>query len=236
MPAVEHYQTKGKLRRVDSNQEVGKVWEETQQVVALELLMKATIVFVLGGPGSGKGTQCARISSEFAYKHLSTGDLLRAEVASGSALGKECKSIMDAGGLVPVDSTLSILRNAMRDSVVAENCSRFLVDGFPREMVQITAFQQKFGRDCDFVLYYECSDEEMTKRIMKRGETSGRSDDNAEAIKKRLATFRSQTMPAVQHYFARRKLREVGAQRGVDEVWADTAKLFRTFHNIPAPA
>eukprot|EP01137_Pigoraptor_chileana_P029908 Opistho-2@15799 len=165
-------------------------------------LRDARVVFVLGGPGSGKGTQCERIVKEFGFTHLSTGDLLRAEVTSGSPLGANIKAIMEKGDLVPLDVTLSLLRNAMLKA--KSTAKGFLIDGFPREIAQAHAFEEKIA-NCEIVLYFECSEATMEKRLIKRGETSGRADDNAETIRKRFRTFLEVSLPVIKHYEAEGK-------------------------------
>ena len=115
---------------------------------AEEVLQNTKIVFVVGGPGSGKGTQCERIVQKYGFTHLSTGDLLRAEVASGSERGKELTEIMEKGELVPLDTVLQLLRDNMLAK--AATSKGFLIDGYPREMEQGTRFEAEV-RPCDFV-------------------------------------------------------------------------------------
>lgn len=180
----------------------------------------AQVVFVLGGPGSGKGTQCERLLEQHkdAFVHLSSGDLLRAEVQSGSERGTQLKEIMEAGQLVSLDIVLALLRDAMLAELKAGKC--FLIDGFPREVDQARRFEGELvpGVCC---LYFEVSDEVMKSRLMKRGETSGRVDDNEETIGKRLQTFHDATEPVVQYFSDRVKLRRINAERGVDDIYGD---------------
>ena len=164
------------------------------------------IVFMMGGPGAGKGTQCKLITEEFGYTHLSTGDLLRSEVAKGSELGLEAKAAMDAGNLVSDDLVLNLLKNAMSES----GSNKFLIDGYPRKLEQAWAFEKKIGAP-SMVVSFDVSDETMASRLIKRGETSGRSDDNEETIKKRLATFHEQTDPTIEFYDRLGCLRKVSA-------------------------
>ncbi|MEE6524255.1 hypothetical protein FKM82_023610, partial [Ascaphus truei] len=106
-----------------------------------EKLKNCKIIFVVGGPGSGKGTQCERIVEKYGYTHLSTGDLLRAEVTSGSDRGKTLSAIMEKGELVPLDTVLDMLRDAM--IAKADSSKGFLIDGYPREVKQGTEFEKK---------------------------------------------------------------------------------------------
>jgi len=180
-------------------------------------LNNARIVFVLGGPGSGKGTQCDKIVAKYGFTHLSTGDLLRDEVASGSARGKKLTEIMEKGDLVPLDEVLGLLRDAMLKK--AATSKGFLIDGYPRELEQ----GKKFENDVavvNSVLYFEVADETMKKRLLKRAETSGRVDDNEETIIKRLKTFHNHTQPVIDYYEKQSKVCKIVAEGTVDEIFA----------------
>ncbi|XP_006768594.1 PREDICTED: adenylate kinase isoenzyme 1 isoform X3 [Myotis davidii] len=172
-----------------------------------EKLKKTKIIFVVGGPGSGKGTQCEKIVQKYGYTHLSTGDLLRAEVSSGSARGKMLSEIMEKGQLVPLETVLDMLRDAMMAKV--DTSKGFLIDGYPREIGQPT-----------LLLYVDAGPETMTQRLLKRGETSGRVDDNEETIKKRLDTYYKATEPVIAFYEKRGIVRKVNAEGSVDSVFS----------------
>lgn len=146
------------------------------------------VLWVLGGPGSGKGTQCEKIIAKYGFTHLSTGDLLRAEVASGSSRGKNLTAIMERGELVPNDIVLELLRDAMVAKL--DSSKGFLIDGYPREKEQGVAFEQEI-MPCTIILYFEASTATLTSRLLGRAESSGRADDNAETIKLRLKTFQT---------------------------------------------
>ncbi|CAM6022048.1 unnamed protein product [Sphagnum balticum] len=154
------------------------------------------IIFVLGGPGCGKGTQCERIVHDFGFLHLSAGDLLRDEVKRKSELGKKCEQLMKDGKLVPADVPLSLLSKAMKD---ANNAKGYLIDGFPRALDQAQAFDKLVGRPT-LVIFLECPQDVMEKRLLKRGETSGRSDDNLNTIIKRFETFQKESLPVIAFY------------------------------------
>ncbi|KAL3104494.1 hypothetical protein niasHT_027204 [Heterodera trifolii] len=175
------------------------------------------VVFVVGGPGCGKGTQCERIVEKFGFTHLSSGDLLRVEVASGSLLGKQLKATMDAGGLVPLDTVLAIVKAAMLKK--RESSNGFLIDGYPREVTQGERFEQEIQSPV-LVIYFEASDETLVKRLMGRG----RSDDNAETIKNRLHTFVESTKPVVDHYGKQGKLVKIAAEGSVDDIFSEVCK------------
>ncbi|CBN75026.1 flagellar adenylate kinase [Ectocarpus siliculosus] len=177
------------------------------------------VVFVLGGPGSGKGTQCALIAEEEAlgYAHLSAGDLLRAERNSGSELAGMINEFIREGKIVPAEVTVGLLRKAMEKS----GKSRFLIDGFPRNPDNLAAWEASTAGGAvvvDFALFLDCPEEIMTERIMERGRSSGRIDDNEEAIRKRLVTYRESTMPIIKEFEARGKLREVNSDQTIEEV------------------
>ena len=201
--------------------EVEKKAEEELMVPAVEgeLPADARVVFVLGGPGSGKGTQCDKIKAAYECVHLSAGDLLRAEVASGSAAGRQLEEIMREGKLVPMSVTIALLRNAM----VRSGGSTFLIDGFPRALDQGEAFERDI-KQCTCVLFYDCPEDEMERRLMERGKTSGRADDNMETIKKRFHTFIEQSMPVVDKYKAEGKCHVISAVPTPDEVFVETQK------------
>jgi adenylate kinase len=201
---------------VDATATVEEVYAETRSHFLPQ------VVFVLGGPGSGKGTQCARIKEEFGYVHLSMGDLLRAEVASGSELGREMEATMREGGLVPTDTTVVLLREAMRRSPG----NRFLIDGFPRAREQSEAFERLVGQP-KFVLFFDCPEATMRSRLLERGKTSGRADDNEEAIMKRFVTFQEQSLPAITDYKGRGLLKEISAVPSKDAVYQGVRKLFQ---------
>merc|ERR1711997_1050426 len=174
------------------------------------------IVWVLGGPGCGKGTQCDKIVAKYVFTPLSSGDLLRDEVNSGSARGKELLAIMEKGDLVPLQVVLDLLAEAMIKKLPSSK--GFLIDGYPREVSQGQEFEKDIG-ECAQILYFEVSDETMTKRLLKRAETSGRADDNMETIKKRLNTFRTHSEPVVDAYVD--KCAKIPAERSIDEIFAD---------------
>jgi len=188
----------------------------------LEELQGKNIVFVLGGPGSGKGTQCDKIVSKYGFCHLSTGDLLREELASGSTRAQELKEIMAEGELVSMDTVLELVKEAM---IKNKDCNGFLIDGFPRDVPQGEKFEKEIGA-CKFILYFECSNDEMTKRLLERAKTSGRVDDNKETIRKRLRTFADQTIPVVDKFAER--VRKINAMRAVDDIFGDVCTALDT--------
>ena len=185
---------------------------------------KVTVLFVLGGPGAGKGTQCANLVRDYNFTHLSAGDLLRAEQdRKDSEFGDLIKSYIKDGKIVPMEVTVQLLENAMTEVVEKDkdHKGKFLIDGFPRKMDQALKFEETVCPS-KFVLFYDCPEEEMQKRLLKRGETSGRSDDNAESIKKRFKTFVETSMPVVDFFQKQDRVIKIVATKTPDEVYEET--------------
>ncbi|CAL6311507.1 unnamed protein product [Bathycoccus prasinos] len=181
------------------------------------------VVFVLGGPGAGKGTQCANIVRDYNFTHLSAGDLLRAHMKSGTEDGNMVAQMIKDGKIVPSAVTVKLLLNAMADS----KSNRFLIDGFPRNKENRDAWVSEAGYDCDFVLMYDCTEEVMLERLLGRNE--GRTDDNVESIKKRFVTFRESSVPVVEFYETLGKVRKVDAIATPEEVYEKTKESFAQF-------
>jgi UMP-CMP kinase len=193
------------------------------------------VIFVLGGPGAGKGTQCANLVRDYGFVHLSAGDLLREEQdRQGSEFGELIKMYIGEGKIVsllsypseheepgtianrtqvPMEVTVALLENAMKDAITNKGKSKFLIDGFPRKLDQAYKFEDEVCQS-RFTLFFDCSEEVMLKRLLKRGQTSGRIDDNIETIKKRFQTFKETSYPVVEYF------RKQG--RVVDVVATDT--------------
>ena len=181
---------------------------------------QVTVVFLLGGPGSGKGTQAAHLVQDYGFTHLSAGDLLREEQnREGSEFGQMIKDYIKEGEIVPMEVTVKLLENAMTRKLDAKNHSgRFLVDGFPRKMDQAVYFEESVcPSQC--TLFLDCPEDEMRKRLLNRGKTSGRSDDNEESIVKRFHTFVETSMPVVDHFSEQGKVVKVSAVGDEGEVY-----------------
>jgi UMP-CMP kinase len=185
-----------------------------------------TVLFVLGGPGAGKGTQCANLVKEYGFTHLSAGDLLRAEQnRPGSQFGQLIKDYIKDGKIVPMEVTVQLLENAITEQVNKDGGKkgRFLVDGFPRKMDQALKFEESVC-PAKLVLFFDCPETEMEKRLLERGKTSGRSDDNEESIRKRFRTFIETSMPVVDYYEKEGRVIKVDATPAPDAVYKDTKK------------
>jgi adenylate kinase len=158
------------------------------------------IGIIFGPPGSGKGTQATRIENEFGLKHLSTGAILRQEVAKRSATGKEVARIMAAGDLVPDDLIVDIVRKRLP---AAEAGTGVLLDGFPRTVAQARALDsmlQNEGHRVDFVIALDVPEKELVERILKRAKLESRADDTREAIEERMREYRTLTAAVLDHY------------------------------------
>ncbi|CAH8438846.1 unnamed protein product [Heterobilharzia americana] len=184
--------------------------------MADQKLTKAKVIFVLGGPGSGKGTQCEKLVQKFHFNHLSSGDLLRAEVQSNSSRGQQLKDIMEKGELVSLDIVLSLIKDAMV-KLVDKNCY-FLIDGYPRELDQGVRFEKEIC-SCLCVINFDVSEDVMRQRLLKRAETSGRVDDNEETILKRFHTFNELTKPVIEYYKKQNKVITIDASGTVDKIF-----------------
>lgn len=157
-------------------------------------------IVIFGAPGSGKGTQSARLVEKYGLNHISTGDVLRAEIKNGTELGKIAKGYIDNGQLIPDELMIDILANVF-DSF--KDSKGVIFDGFPRTIAQAGALKKMLnerGQEVSIMLDLEVPEDELMVRLIKRGQESGRADDNEETIKKRLAVYHSQTAPLIDWY------------------------------------
>eukprot|EP00475_Leptophrys_vorax_P033251 TRINITY_DN5201_c0_g1_i1.p1 TRINITY_DN5201_c0_g1~~TRINITY_DN5201_c0_g1_i1.p1 ORF type:complete len:586 (+),score=191.44 TRINITY_DN5201_c0_g1_i1:1510-3267(+) len=227
MPIIQYYDRQGLVRRVSAIPPPEEVFEEVKRI--FNAPDKAEVVFVVGGPGAGKGTQCERIVSNFGYVHLSTGDLLREAKDSGSEEGVLITTYMAEGKLVPISVVMRLLKGAI-DANVAKGRRLFLIDGFPRNQENIDGWNEAFGGNPNisvkFMLYLECPEPVMEQRLLKRGENSGRVDDNAEAIKKRFKTFMDQSLPIIDYFEKQGLVRTVSSVPSPDVVFSEISRLF----------
>jgi UMP-CMP kinase len=191
---------------------------------------KPKVLFVLGGPGSGKGTQCENLVNAYQFKHLSAGDLLREEVKRDSSLGDEIYGYISQGLMVPSETTVRLIRQAMHECGWGKHV--FIIDGFPRSFGNVDSWNAVMKDEVDVigVLFLVCSEEIMRARIMKRGETSGRSDDNDEVFKTRIKVYITDTTPVVDHYRKTDRLFEVNAERSIEEGFAEVRQVIEALH------
>ncbi|KAH8358989.1 hypothetical protein KR093_003668 [Drosophila rubida] len=187
---------------------------------------KPKVVFVLGGPGAGKGTQCAKIVERFQFTHLSAGDLLREERArEGSQFGQLIEDYIRNGRIVPVEVTCSLLENAMKSS----GQSRFLIDGFPRNQNNLDGWNRQMDgkADMQFVLFFDCAEDVCVERCLGRGQSgSGRSDDNMESLKKRIQTYNNDSLPIIKYFEQAGQVKTIDASPDAEKVFKDVERVF----------
>ena len=174
---------------------------------------------LLGAPGSGKGTQATRLKDHLQVPHISTGDLLRAEVAAGSKLGLEAKEIMARGDLVSDAILLGMIEDRLSRPDTANG---FILDGYPRNLAQASALDallQRIGQPIDCAVQLDVDNELLVERIAGRAKAEGRADDNPESVRKRLSVYSGQTAPVVDFYRQRGLLSVVNGVGSLDDVF-----------------
>ncbi|MEI7801580.1 MAG: adenylate kinase [Bacteroidota bacterium] len=189
-------------------------------------------IILFGPPGSGKGTQAQLLREQFNLLHISTGDIFRSEIKGETAIGKEVKQYLDAGKLVPDELTIRMLGN-YADSNMTPEMQGIIFDGFPRTIPQAKALDNylaKKNQSISVVLSLEVNDEELVKRLINRGLTSGRSDDADEKIvRNRLSVYYEQTAPLAEFYLLQKKFVSI---RGVGSVFEIFAHLCSELHQL----
>jgi adenylate kinase len=174
---------------------------------------------LLGAPGSGKGTQATRLKEALGVPHISTGDLLRAEVAAGSELGLKAKAVMERGELVSDQILLGILEERLTRPDTANG---FILDGYPRNLVQASALDEllnRIGQPVDVAVQLDVSTELLIQRLAGRAELEGRADDNPDSVRNRLRVYSDQTAPVIDYYRGTHKLVCVFGVGDMDEVF-----------------
>ena len=177
-------------------------------------------IVIFGAPGSGKGTQSDKIIAEYGVAHISTGDVLRGEIKNNTELGKVAATYINDGKLVP-DSLIIDMLAATLDAK-GKDIKGVIFDGFPRTIPQAQALDQMLaerGEKVSIVIGLEVEDDELIKRIILRGKTSGRADDNEETARKRLATYYAQTLPLKDFYVEAGKYAAIPGMGTIDEIY-----------------
>jgi adenylate kinase len=177
-------------------------------------------LILFGPPGSGKGTQSERLILKYGLKHLSTGDLLRSEIAAQTALGMEAKKLMDKGQLVPDEVVIGMISTALDNHPQAKG---FLFDGFPRTTAQAEGLDKLLklkGTQINSFISLVVSEEELVKRLLNRGLTSGRSDDtNEDVIRARITEYKNKTSIVADYYKQFDKFTEVKGEGSIDDIF-----------------
>jgi adenylate kinase len=189
-------------------------------------------LLLLGAPGSGKGTQAARLKDSLGVPHISTGDLLRAEVAAGSKLGLEAKEVMARGELVSDAILLGMLEDRFSR---ADTGNGFILDGYPRNLAQADALDKllaRIGRPMDFAVQLEVPAELLVERIAGRAKAEGRADDNPESVRKRLQIYEDQTAPVIGFYRQHGQLTVVDGVGELDEVFTRIIEAISPGHDV----
>jgi UMP-CMP kinase len=186
-----------------------------------EACPKPNVVFVLGGPGAGKGTMCELAQSQLDWTHLSTGDLLRAEQQAGGETAAAIEEFIATGKLVPNEIVVTLLKDAMERITRTSGKNNFLLDGFPRSLNNMDGWYEIFGREAELpkMLYFECPYPVLEQRILGRGKYSGRSDDKVESMKLRFDTFKAETLPTVEFFKTRGKCVELDTSQDRQSVY-----------------
>ncbi len=181
-------------------------------------------IIIFGAPGSGKGTQSERITEKYNLLHISTGDMLRAEIAAKTELGELANSYISKGQLLPDQVIIDMLAKKLTDTAAGRKGVIF--DGFPRTVAQAEALDvllKKNNQDVSIMLELDVEKEELITRLLKRGQETGRSDDNLEVIQNRLEVYHSQTTPVMDYYKAAGKYTHIKGTGSIDEIFGRIA-------------
>jgi adenylate kinase len=187
-------------------------------------------IVLFGPPGAGKGTQSQKLIEKYGFVHLSTGDLLRAEIAAGTKLGLEAKELMDKGILVPDEVVIGMIANRIKANPDAKG---FIFDGFPRTVAQADALDRMMNENSmkiNGMIALVVDEEELTKRLLLRGQTSGRADDQNEAlIRQRVQEYNNKTAPVADYYEKQGKYHAVNGIGEIEEIFAQLSNIIDKF-------
>ena len=184
---------------------------------------------LFGPPGSGKGTQSVKIIEKYDLVHLSTGDILRGEIASKTELGLQAQEIMAKGELVSDEIVIGMIKNKLEAN---QDAKGYIFDGFPRTVAQAEALDvllASFNQGITGLISLNVEDDELIQRLLLRGECSGRADDNLETIKKRIAVYEKQTSPVANYYEKQKKYNPVLGMGSVDDIFSRIVSIVDKF-------
>lgn len=190
-------------------------------------------IIIFGPPGSGKGTQSKLIKEKYNLLHLSTGELLRDEITAGTEQGKIIDSFISYGHLIPDDMMVEILDKAIAEKEKQGSYNGIIIDGFPRTIPQAEALEglmKKRNKDVTILLDLAVEEDELIDRLVKRGKTSGRSDDNIDTIKERLDVYYEKTKPLNDYYKEQKKYTVVDGTGDIDEIFERISKSIDAVH------
>ena len=192
---------------------------------------KPNVVFVLGGPGTGKGTMCELAETQLGWVHLSIGDLLRTERQAGGPNADTIDECLRAGKLAPNEIVVTLLKNAMEHATRTTGKNNFLLDGFPRSLSNLEGWYEIFGRESTLpkMLYLDCPFSVLEQRILGRANFTGRSDDNVASIKLRFDTFKAETLPAVDYFRSKNKCIEIDTSQDRQTVYSKIVSNLAVF-------
>ncbi|QDV26511.1 nucleoside monophosphate kinase [Aureliella helgolandensis] len=192
---------------------------------------KPNVVFVLGGPGAGKGTMCELAESQLGWTHLSAGDLLRREREKDGPTANTINEFITAGKLVPNEIVVALIKNSMEFITRTTGKTNFLLDGFPRSLDNLDGWSQIFGSQTELpkMLYLECPYDVLEKRILARAQYTGRVDDNVASLKLRFDTFKAETLPTVEFFKSKGKCIEIDTSQSRQAVYALVASHLSEF-------
>jgi len=176
-------------------------------------------IVLFGAPGSGKGTHAVRLQDEYGLVHFSTGEYLRNEINRGSDLGNMAKMYIESGKLVPDDIIIGIIEHEIEKN---KSVNGYIFDGFPRTVEQarrLDELLQRENTDIKMVISLHVSEEELLRRLLKRGTESGRGDDNENVIRERFNVYRNQTMPLIDYYKSLNKFYEIHGEGNVEDIY-----------------
>ncbi|MEP3482024.1 MAG: nucleoside monophosphate kinase [Fuerstiella sp.] len=191
------------------------------------------VIFVMGGPGAGKGTMCELAESQLGWVHLSTGELLRAEQSQASKHSADIEKCLADGVLVPDEIIVALLKQTMENVTRSTGKTNFLLDGFPRSLSNLEAWFAVFGSDSPLpkMLSFECPFEVLEQRILGRAKYTGRSDDNLESLKHRFDTFKQETLPTVEHFRSKNKCIDIDTSHDRQAVYEAVASHLAEYTN-----
>ena len=186
-------------------------------------------IILFGAPGSGKGTQSAYISKEYGLHHLSTGEVLRAEIATGSALGKKIDTLISKGNLVPDDMMLGVIENYIAN--LPKECKGTIFDGYPRTVAQAEAFTNLLKKYQMSALMIDLMVDEqlLIQRLVDRGKVSGRADDTLNTIRHRIAVYHTQTEPVAEYYLHQGNYFAINGNYSADDVFPQIKRIVDRF-------